>query len=163
VERLGCCNKPLAFKPNPDALHGGIVAFGEDSPPAFFPMGKIPPPANLQPSYALEEQESCGSILGASVPPPLTPALRCHAWGCRAIACPGKGPMCDLGERKGLAGSSMALPRMEKSQGSALSPSRHLSWEVFFFPSSQHGHLEISYAGSRLQCFHNETTRLANP
>lgn len=34
---------------------------------------------------------------------------------------------------------------------------------LFFFPSSQHSRLEISYAGLGCNVFLNETTRLAKP
>lgn len=87
-----------------------------------------------------------------SIHPSHTPALWYHAQGVVDHRLPpGRVPSVTGGmEPRRLAGSSVALLGMEKSQGSALSPRRHLSWEVFFFPSSQHGRLEISYAGSRL-------------
>lgn len=79
------------------------------------------------------------------------------------LPAPGRLPCVSVGEPRGLAGSSVELLRMEKSPGSALSLRRHLSWEVFFFPSSQHGCLEISYAGSGCDVFITQRTVWQSP
>lgn len=151
------------FKPSPDPLHQGVLAGGGiwDFPNRFlFPHGQdlhMNLPLQWVPAWAGKSNpmktawDFCPSILH---PGPMVPG---HCLPLGRVLCVG------WGEPRGLAGSSVELLRMEKSPGSALSLRRHLSWEVFFFPSSQHGRLEISYAGSGCDVFITQRTVWQSP
>lgn len=120
---------------------------------AFSPHGEARPWESLAAALKGTSYDSipvCLSVHPAPLPCPGTPGP-CPS-SCRGLGA-NPGPFRKL---RGAAENG-------KIPGSALSARSCPSRVLFFFPSSQRGRLEISYPGSRLRCFPNETTRLAKP